>query len=55
MFTGVFCISTQRFLNLPALVEAIRVAREAGEDEGKGFLFDRGSRLRAVQAGKTMK
>jgi len=26
--------------------------RGAGEDEGKGFLFDRGSRLRAVQAGK---
>jgi hypothetical protein len=25
------------------------------EDEGKGFLFDRGSRLRAVHAGKTMK
>jgi hypothetical protein len=22
------------------------------EDEGKGFLFDRGSRVRAVQAGK---
>jgi hypothetical protein len=28
------------------------MTREAGEDEGKGFLFDRGSRVRAVQAGK---
>ena len=33
-------------------VEAIRMRREAEEDEGKGFLADRGSRLRAVQAGK---
>jgi ABC-type sulfate transport system permease component len=28
------------------------MTREAGEDEEKGFLFDRGSRLGAVQAGK---
>jgi len=39
-------------LNLPALIEANRVRREAGEENGKGFLFDRGSRLGAVQAGK---
>jgi hypothetical protein len=52
VFTGVFSFWASQKMNTSNGLEANRVRRGAGEEEGKGFLFDRGSRLGAVQAGK---